>query len=501
MIERRTTLLVLFLLAGLAMLAAACSTVLGVDFDAPHLSTIDVQGGDGGGGDGGSGEGGGGPAGSCVPKTCAAQGFTCGTQSDGCGGAIECGMCGAGTPCMDGKCTCKAKTCPDVGASCGTADNGCGGALDCGACTTAGEACAQKKCQCQPKNCAARGATCGTVPDGCGNTYDCGTCMTNLAGPNCGGGGPNKCGANACVPLTCAGHCGDMSDGCGKILQCAGCAAPQTCGGGGTANVCGCSPTTCAQQGKNCGSIGDACGGALACGACGGSDSCGGGGVANVCGCTPSATTCPPGQNCGSVPNGCGTNIGCGGPCVAPKTCGGDGVTNVCGCTPLTCDDFVCGSHPNGCGGTVFCGTCGACFVAGTRITMADGSLRPIESVVAGDWVRAADPSTGIIGKQRVVERTVHAADLSRAGIVVVDGALRATRNHPITANGKTVAMEALREGDVVTMSDGAGGTVTKRIETVRLLPGGVPTFDLVLAEPTQHYFAEGVMIQQKVPQ
>ena len=29
----------------------------------------------------------------CKPKTCAAEGFTCGWNSDGCGNAIQCGPC------------------------------------------------------------------------------------------------------------------------------------------------------------------------------------------------------------------------------------------------------------------------------------------------------------------------------------------------------------------------------------------------------------------------
>lgn len=207
---------------------------------------------------------------------------------------------------------------------------------------------------------------------------------------------------------------------------------------------------------------------------------------------------CPAGQNCGSVPNGCGTNIACGGACAPPQSCGGGGAVNVCGCTPLTCDSFLCGSHPNGCGGTLFCGTCGACFAAGTQITMADGSKKSIESVVAGDWVRTADPTTGIFGKQQVVEHKVHASELSNAGIVVIDGALRATRNHPIWVNGKTVSMEQVQPGDTVMIANGAGVAVTKRVASVALVAGGVLTYDLVLADASNHYFADGVMIQQK---
>jgi hypothetical protein len=462
----------------LAVLAAACGTVLGVDFDAPRLA--DTAPGDGRDG------------GVCIPKRCGAPGLACGTQNDGCGAAIECGVCPNGGQCAGGACSCTPKTCPDLGATCGVVDNGCGATLDCGKCGNATEACLANKCQCQPQNCTVRGANCGDVPDGCGNTYTCGSCKAPE--PNCGGGGPNKCGANACVPLTCAGRCGDVSDECGTILHCGGCAAPQTCGGGGTANVCGCTPTSCAQQGKNCGTIPDGCGGTLDCLGCAGTDSCGGGGVANVCGCTPLAS-CPAGASCGTVPDNCGGNVACGA-CVLPQSCGGGGVANVCGCTPRTCDLYVCGSHANGCGGTINCGSC-ACFPAGTRVTMADGTDKPIERVVAGDLVRSPDPATGAMGVARVVEAKVHPAALSRAGLVVVDGTLRATRNHPIWVNGSVVEIEQLRAGDQIVVADGRGAAVTRRVSKVALEPGGMVTFDLVLSGGA-YYFAGGVMIQQK---
>jgi len=40
----------------------------------------------------------------CVPTTCAAQGATCGTISDGCGDTLDCGSCGAGFACDAGQC-------------------------------------------------------------------------------------------------------------------------------------------------------------------------------------------------------------------------------------------------------------------------------------------------------------------------------------------------------------------------------------------------------------
>ena len=55
------------------------------------------------------------------------------------------------------------------------------------------------------------------------------------------GGGPNRCGTEACVPKTCTeigAECGSASDGCSATIDCGECVAPEVCGGGGEANVC-----------------------------------------------------------------------------------------------------------------------------------------------------------------------------------------------------------------------------------------------------------------------
>jgi len=72
---------------------------------------------------------------------------------------------------------CAPTTCAAQGATCGTISDGCGGTVSCGTCTT-------------PNT---QGAQCGSVPDGCGGTLYCGTCTGS---DTCGGGGtPNVCGA------------------------------------------------------------------------------------------------------------------------------------------------------------------------------------------------------------------------------------------------------------------------------------------------------------------
>ncbi|WP_147450335.1 hypothetical protein [Corallococcus carmarthensis] len=118
----------------------------------------------------------------CTPTTCAAQGKTCGVISDGCGGSLSCGTCGAGQTCNNNVCTCQPTTCAAAGKTCGVISDGCGGSLSCGICDE-GETCVNNQCVCQPTTCAAAGATCGLIANGCGGSLNCGSCPT---GQSCG---------------------------------------------------------------------------------------------------------------------------------------------------------------------------------------------------------------------------------------------------------------------------------------------------------------------------
>ena len=90
----------------------------------------------------------------------------------------------------------RATTCAAEGKSCGTIPDGCGGHLDCGACgkdqvCSAANACVQAPCT--ATTCKAQGKDCGRIPDGCGGDLECGSCAE---GQTCGGGGnQNVCGA------------------------------------------------------------------------------------------------------------------------------------------------------------------------------------------------------------------------------------------------------------------------------------------------------------------
>jgi Pretoxin HINT domain len=150
----------------------------------------------------------------------------------------------------------------------------------------------------------------------------------------------------------------------------------------------------------------------------------------------------------------------------------------------------------------------GGCFVAGTQISLADGSTRPIEDVKAGDQVLAYDIDSGHVVSSEVTETFVH-PDLE--GTVLINGHLQATANHPVYANGRWVRADELSVGDRLlqlspnnrgteAMSYGdLGSSVAGQVAALVLLPGAQTTFNLEVAN--QHnYFAGGFLVHNKIP-
>lgn len=370
----------------------------------------------------------------CTPKTaaqvCPNPNDACGFVSDGCGGVVDCGGCGAGYYCDGTICRqqqCQPATCASLGYNCGSPPDGCGGIardaqgnVGCGTCA-AGQTCGlggpglcgSSSCVQIPFATACPAGSCGQVSDGCGGVWNCGQCTSGLA---CGGAGvPNQCGAGSCSPIPQATaclnkDCGSVSDGCGGAYTCGTCTSPDTCGGGGMANVCGhpsCTPvgqaTACA--GKNCGWVSDGCSGAYSCGSCTGTQVCGAT-TPNVCGggCTP--TTCQTaGAECGAISDLCGGILQCG-TCPAGQVCGAAGA-NKCGnatCTPATCNSLgaECGLIGDGCGNVLNCGTCTApesCGGAGVanQCGIGTGACTPTTCAAQGIACGAASDGCGAL--------------------------------------------------------------------------------------------------------
>jgi hypothetical protein len=292
---------------------------------------------------------------SCTPTTCAAQGATCGTMSDGCAWTLNCGTCSGETcgesPLYPNLCGLPT-TCAQMGATCGDYLSGCGALLNCGTCSP-GQYCdtSSRTCvnttACTPTTCAAQGKTCGTISDGCGGTLNCGTCS-----------GGQVCDAvtfvcETCQTKTCASlgyTCGAVvSNGCGAVLNCGTCPAGEVCTGGSCATVLNDS-NLCQTDDADCGTVRDACGATLECGTCGSPQVC----DSSQC-CTPlSESSACQGVPCGTASNGCGGTVACTNNCTSGQVC----KSNSC-CTPLSassaCQGVACGTVSDGCGGTITC--------------------------------------------------------------------------------------------------------------------------------------------------
>lgn len=242
-----------------------------------------------------------------------------------------------------------------------------------------------------------------------------------------------RCGARCVAASIC---CTDGHTGCVSSETC----DQGTCRAGGG----NCTPD-CTN--KQCG--GDGCGGS--CGQCGTGDTCSGG---SCVACTL-LTACPAGA-CGAVPDGCGGTLSCGG-CTAGQclTCGPNN-TCVSTCGPCqTCGQFGCINRcsdnsgrfpgcvcPTGRCGAVdgICQTSGgsgrSCFIAGTRIAMADGTSTPIEFVTPGDRVLGRD---GRVSRVVAIERPALG---SRALYALNGSPFFVTAEHPFLTEGGWKAID-----------------------------------------------------------
>ena len=232
-----------------------------------------------------------------------------------------------------------------------------------------------------------------------------------------------------------------------------------------------------------------------------------------VCRSDDPATTCE--GKCGTVRDNCRRAVDCGNTCAGVETCGGGGTANVCGCTPqdpaVTCK-AGCGKQTDNCGRTVDCGSCyGGCFVAGTRVAMADGTAKPIELVAAGDRV------LGRGGRANRVRRVLRPVLGDRELYALNGGPFFVTASHPFLTSGgwKAVDPEAARAevpgleigrlsvGDVlVAAGAGANPAASERAIRLRTLEGRAadPATQLynLDVDGDDTYVANGLVVHNK---
>ncbi|MGW6245478.1 polymorphic toxin-type HINT domain-containing protein [Streptomyces roseolus] len=135
------------------------------------------------------------------------------------------------------------------------------------------------------------------------------------------------------------------------------------------------------------------------------------------------------------------------------------------------------------------------CFLAGTKVLMADGTTKPIEEVKLGDQVLASDPETGETGPREVTQLIRSEADkrFNTLSIATEEGVeeLTATEEHPFWSPS---AAEWVEAGDLepgMTLLTGEGATVivmgnkafTRHARTYNLTVDDLHTYYVLVGE------------------
>ncbi len=138
------------------------------------------------------------------------------------------------------------------------------------------------------------------------------------------------------------------------------------------------------------------------------------------------------------------------------------------------------------------CACSGGCFVAGTKITMADGTEKPIEAIRVGDMILAYDEKTGELKPDRV--SVVH-DPVEADGYLVVNGKLLLTKLHPVLTPSGFKEIGTLAVGDKLIGAD----KKEIAIASIRAVPDHVTVYNFA-TNPYGTYIANGVIVHNKPP-
>jgi len=131
----------------------------------------------------------------------------------------------------------------------------------------------------------------------------------------------------------------------------------------------------------------------------------------------------------------------------------------------------------------------GSCFVWGTPILMADGTLKPIQKIKAGDLVMSFDEKTGQFKEDKVTEFFKHKVDK----YLIVNGHLKVTENHPVYSNGEWIEIGKLKIGDKLADYKGKPETIT----SIKEVKKKVTVYNLEV-NPYHTYIAGGILVHNK---
>ena len=134
----------------------------------------------------------------------------------------------------------------------------------------------------------------------------------------------------------------------------------------------------------------------------------------------------------------------------------------------------------------------GGCFLAGTKVNMADGSVKNIEDVKTGDLVASYDETTGHNKVSKIAETFVHD---NNTEYLIINNQLKVTPNHPMWINGEWQRADSARAGDKLRHINGSYVLV----DSIEKVEEQVQVYNLEV-EGTNTYYADGILVHNKIP-
>ena len=88
------------------------------------------------------------------------------------------------------------------------------------------------------------------------------------------------------------------------------------------------------------------------------------------------------------------------------------------------------------------------CFLAGTKVAMADGSYKNIEDIRIGDFVKSYDEQNNVLVNCKVTQMHHHTPEEMPEYYLVINDELKVTPNHKFYSNGEWICAGDLKVGD-----------------------------------------------------
>ena len=134
--------------------------------------------------------------------------------------------------------------------------------------------------------------------------------------------------------------------------------------------------------------------------------------------------------------------------------------------------------------------TGGSCFLAGTRVSMADGSYKNIEDIKVGDLVVSYNEEEQTLISKKVTKTHHHSTEEMTEYYLIINGRLQVTYNHCMFVNGRWDSAGNINIGDKLLLINDEEEVVY----SIEKVYEKLPSYNLEI-EDCHNYFAEDILV------